>query len=387
MSEKPVESFFHFTESGHSRCLVVDCKSELKSKKPSALLRHIQQRHASKLSEVETSNITRSSLPYLRLSTIYTCVKHVTVCGRPLEAIYDESFQEFLADRLKKLRGTSQKLVIDRELVKRYVNDTAEKIRAWIRDEMKNKTVSLMMDIATRHMRSILGISLQTIHNGEICVRTIAMERILSRHTSANLKNLTLNVLDKYEITPHDVMSITTDNGSNMIAMSKEINECVVMDMESIDENDEDDMETMLAACADISLQERILNRAAEELQTIYKPVNFSNTTNIRCGSHTFQLAVNIALTESNCSSIIDKVRELVKELRLQRILYLLETSNTPIPSLDNNTRWFSKYTMVILLCSSFLVISNYIFGKVNLVYTHICSLNALLNAKDLSKY
>ena len=47
------------------------------------------------------------------------------------------------------------------------------------------------------------------------------MREILSRHTGAHLKDLTINVLNEYNLSIKQVHCVTTDNGSSMILAVK----------------------------------------------------------------------------------------------------------------------------------------------------------------------
>lgn len=148
INKKPIESFFDLSTIQLADCLETDCKSKLRSQKNSALVRHFKQLQPSKLKEVFFSN--KENLAWLRLSTIYACVKHVTTCGRPLTSINDDSFQEFLQERLEKLNGTQHALTMNVSTLKFFISECADKLRDRIRKEIEDKLVSLMLDVATR---------------------------------------------------------------------------------------------------------------------------------------------------------------------------------------------------------------------------------------------
>lgn len=97
----------------------------------------------------------------------------------------------------------------------------------------------------------------------------------------------------------------------------------------------------------------------ARELYRKHKmrPIDFQRVSSVRCGSHTFHLAVKAALnaskyfTEGNdqepLSNRIDKAREVDKELRNTVFLIELAKRNVSYPVKDNVTRWFSTHVMV----------------------------------------
>lgn len=61
--------------------------------------------------------------------------------------------------------------------------------------------------------------------NDRIVVRTLSMQRLLSRHTGVELKNHLLSTLTKFGIETKQIFAITTDNGSNMLKAISLMNE------------------------------------------------------------------------------------------------------------------------------------------------------------------
>jgi hypothetical protein len=88
-------------------------------------------------------------------------------------------------------------------------------IRDNIKTELKNKLISLKADCCTRLGRSVIGINVQFISDAKIVVRTLAIRRIFVRHT--NLKDLIENVLKEYHLSFLNIITVTTDNGSNFL--------------------------------------------------------------------------------------------------------------------------------------------------------------------------
>lgn len=64
---------------------------------------------------------------------------------------------------------------------------------------------------------------LQIIRNGKILIFTLALKELDVRHTGQNLKLIILKELEKYSIFPKHIYSITSDNGSNLVAAVQSI--------------------------------------------------------------------------------------------------------------------------------------------------------------------
>ncbi len=68
----------------------------------------------------------------------------------------------------------------------------------------------------------MLGLNVPFIQDGRLILRTLGMREIYVRHTGQNLKDTVMEILASYGITRDQILSVTTDNGRNMLtAMSK----------------------------------------------------------------------------------------------------------------------------------------------------------------------
>lgn len=105
--------------------------------------------------------------------------------------------------------------------VRSQITDKANQIKDAITNEVKGKFVGLLLDIASRHNRSILGINIAFWCNGKICIRTIGMQTIKVSQTSRNLFDIIKGVLAKFEINLEQIFAVTTDNGKNLRKLSK----------------------------------------------------------------------------------------------------------------------------------------------------------------------
>lgn len=222
---------------------------------------------------------------------------------------------------------------------------------ARICDEFKNKYYSIMFDSATKYRRAILGTNIQTVQNGKILLRTIGMEQVKTSHTGRNYAEMIKNVLEKYEIDMKKMVAASVDNGSPMIKAVELLDAMASVELTEVsDGSDSDDEDAVDVATywLDPEFQMDLMKQAAEELRSNYKPILYDMIQCIRCAAHTIQLAINAALQNSNCDSLIENSRTLVKKLRLESISRQLEEAGLCVPSLDVVTRWFSLYTMVI---------------------------------------
>lgn len=349
-----VDSFYSIGEK--AKCNIGDCKTELKTKTTSHLIRHIYLMHPTQLKKIDSIPISQLPIAYLRESSLILAVRHVTIHGRPFSSLNDDSFKTLMSERLSRVnRGTErkEKLFITIPVVRKKVNEIAELCKREMMDELKDKPLCFMMDIVSRYYCSLIGVSVQFIDNGVLKVRTIMMEKILKRHTMKNLSEMFVEMLNRYNIPMANVFSLTTDNGSNILATAADLEE-----LATEENNDWTDIEVSISM-AERNDRQEMLAEIARDLYGRHKlrPIDFQQVSSVRCGSHTFHLAVKAGLnaskfsTEMNdqepLSNLINKAREVIKELRNPVFLIELEKKNIRKPVKDNVTRWFSTHVMV----------------------------------------
>ncbi|XP_036321031.1 uncharacterized protein LOC118735414 [Rhagoletis pomonella] len=87
-----------------------------------------------------------------------------------------------------------------------------------LKTTLKNRIISIKIDSAQRLFRNVVCLNAQYLLNGEITIKTLAVNNFREKHTARNLKELILKSLERYDITISQVYSITSDNGSNMVS-------------------------------------------------------------------------------------------------------------------------------------------------------------------------
>lgn len=217
-----------------------------------------------------------------------------------------------------------------------------------------------MVDAATRNGRSMFGINIQYRY---LRLATLAMYELKKAHTAEYLGDVVLNVLNRYGIKLEQILTFTTDNGSNMLAMVKNLEKRIfgAGNAHEIDSVEGDcDIQEEENQDADTEALNILLNTDSEFDQlfdSIYSHLkkNINNRTmflsTIRCAAHTLQLIVWDALEDmdENDREIINLCREAAKFLRLQGSRNKIREASLTctLPPLDCKTRWSSTYLMV----------------------------------------
>lgn len=200
------------------------CKKELNCTSNSNKTSHLSM-HKDVIAQIRFSE---ESIERKRLKLILDCVEMVAVNGRSFTHLFDSALHSMIADKLDELKSAGQQINLnDPGLpeIKECLRKMAEKAKKKIADEIVDRPLSLLCDIVTKRGRSLFGFSLQYIANGKHRIRSIGMVHLTSSHTGQYLASLIANRLSEYGVEKDQLLTVTTDNGANMIKMIKDIRE------------------------------------------------------------------------------------------------------------------------------------------------------------------
>lgn len=246
----------------------------------------------------------------------------MTVNGRALTIFNDSGMRKILVPIQNALRLSGNPVNINSSNIKIHIDHASNFINEQIKKEVKGILVSVKFDTTstTCNKRGFLGINLQYTVNGELKVRTIGVTRTYESNTAEYLVSIINPILAKFDITIQQLYTVTTDNGSNMLASIKRMNKNAAPDMpineelESEEENDESDNEID-------ETRNLVLLRQVMDIYKSNEP-NTNQIFGINCGAHTFQLAVNEAISSNaEASKIIGDSRQIVKKQRNKNVL------------------------------------------------------------------
>lgn len=394
--------FFKY-ENGKYKCEIDNCEKIISGTKGWNLVSHVKNVHeAVFFSEVSKREKNRKYYAIKRLKFIQDCAELVTKNGRPFSLLKDSGLGRIAKETTDLLKTGGCNINLNdgnAPEVKKYVKELAQKVRAQIKEEVVGKYLSVMLDIVSKNNHSILGIHIQFVVNGILEVRCIGMCQLTRRHKAAYILDVLKKCLEDYNINTRQLISVTTDNGSNMLSMVNKLNaeneiftfvdalrddqvpvefevenlsetpetsnqtEYASQDQEFYDDASDEEIQRVLndyeltATEEEIAL-EAILNGEVitgsfyeEELESLAGEISSILITHfgIKCAAHTVQLSVWNALRKSNITSVIALYRVIAKTLKNQKNQYELMEMGIyfKIPRIDCLTRWSSTYTMV----------------------------------------
>lgn len=366
------------------------CNVPINGTKLHNLSLHLRNMHVEKYNE-----ITRQEhISVRRLDLLQNIVEIVSVNGRPFSSIHDSGFQKIIAEKVNSLNEAGYSLHLsDANLptVKNHLNEMADAVRDKIKQEVCGRALSLMIDIGTKNHRSIFGISVQYIVNGKLKIRSLGMTELLKSHTAKYLADVVQDRLKLYGIDLRQILTITTDNGANVLKMVKDIDAILQTRMEEFTNiqaqpsesprkpqnphssaNDESQIDAEIDEIL-LEMDETTDHDALEELfddvelndnESLLTAISIQlvdefglnvlyDITGVNCSAHTLQLAIKDAMKRigRNYSNIIRLCRNAAKLLRLksQQEIYTAETDaeKYKVPRLDVETRWGYTYLMV----------------------------------------
>lgn len=338
----------HFDEVKNStdskvgvKCRIPECGSVLTYVTTFNMERHLISKHEKLATEIGLINeVPRKLLKLVVLvdmqEFLQNCVEIVTVCHLPFNIYAKKSFRGLIdpiASKLPIPALTPSNVSILCGSVERIFVDL-------IKNEVKGNPVSLKLDLATRHGRSVIGVNLQLIRKGQLTIRTLGLIETTDRHTAKYIEKEVLQLLDKFAIKITQLYSTTTDAGSNVLKFVKlMING---QEMEFYQEGNEEVNVTDEAGQEDIAsdeIPEDIPDELLTELDSILRSV--------KCGAHALNLVVVEATSGDDSKAIIAQVRELIKILRCEPYKQSFKANKKRLPFLDCTTRWGFTYLMI----------------------------------------
>lgn len=340
----------------------------------SSAIRHLRKHHnefyqniqCGKIGEKMEKNKSQFSF-HIRVKVnpdeiLDACAELITVHGLPLCAVEYPAFKRILNPYVLALRTKGVELVINQRSIKIHIKARKEEINKVIKTETKKKMVSMMIDIATRYNRSVLGVSISYIHDGQICVRTIGLHVLKASHTGKYIRDLLKQILLNYDISLAQVASITSDNGKNMIKAIALLDAYYQTQKTTSNQNpsnhipestnemtggdDDDDDEDEYHIDADI-FDDEYYRDLLEEVRTQFEGSS-DFIQSVSCGAHCIHLVVSHAIEKSpETTRIIEECRTLAKLLRKPTYRTKLKAADFNMALLDVTTRWNSIYSMV----------------------------------------
>lgn len=369
------------------KCLIPKCMRVYKSAQVSVRKRHLEECHPIVMQEIVKSVTEKLTLAdsdsedetYIRVRisakcVINACVEMVAKNGLPFSTMNGSGFLKILNPVLEGLGKSNKNISVNRNNIRNHLKDRADDAIQKIKRETSGRYVSIMMDIATRQSRSILGISAQYMLNDKIMIRTLAMDRLTSRNTAIALKDRVLSVLKKYDIAIDQIIAITTDNGSNMIKATELINDlnptessekitnvlqllddtlATIVDDENENdaaENDfidDDEINDILQPTEETIIE---MKNTIEDIISGSSVLTFTNA--VSCAAHTLQLGTGDAFNDESFAegkALIQKCIKLVGTLRTKNVLAVIDREKFLRPVKHVPTRWNSVDNMVCI--------------------------------------
>lgn len=368
----------HFTQENNSDqyscdiCADIGLIKIVSGKQPSNLTKHLQNQHQDVyITEIAPQMQLRFAMK--RLKKIQSFCEIITVDGRPFACLSGTGFLHSQEDDLNEIANAGFGIHLDEKCreIKSYIMEAAVEIRKYIRTDLKDRFVSLMLDIATKNRRSVLGITVRFINDDKIVMRTLGHIVLKKSHKARYIVDTLLNCLNEFDVPADRVRTITTDNAANMIAMIYQFDEYVQMNFDDVEEEDSDDdmdlpqfdndeplsdaqieeicqvigdREALNSILDDTENYNDLLAEVIGELDKITQCV-----ATIRCGSHTVQLMTRDALKNSGFNKLLSVCKYVVKKLRLDSFKEKAKEANITYkyPRLSCATRWDSDLYMV----------------------------------------
>lgn len=340
-------------------CKIQDCKKFYRDK--SGAIRHIHTHHK-EYYDVISDNRKRNDKSVIQTNLIdikasidpeiiwNACAELICVNSLPLAFVEFPSMKKLLAPYIIGLKRSGHNLAINSKNIKKRIHCMSDKITSKIREDVKGKMVAVMADIGSRYSRSILGVSIRYMNERKLKVQTIGMHVLKYAHTAEYIADKIKNNLSEFGIQLHQTVSVTTDNGKNMVK-SVSVLDSVYQESKEVDTDDENSDE---ASDIDEHIDSEIFddvyygNLLSEMRSTFSDTFHTDIIHGICCAAHCIHLVVTQAIEKSpQTKFLVDRARRLAKTLRTPRVRSMIIARGMNMALLDVVTRWNSIFVMV----------------------------------------
>ena len=215
--------------------------------------------------------------------------------------------------------------------MRKMVIDEAEGIKEKVKKDIAGKFVYLKFDCATWIRTNYLAINVRYLDTNGPVTKTLAVIDTRSRHSSAAIKQMVDETIDRFDIKPNHVICAITDNAANMVKAVR----LMSLEVKAADEAGEEE--------EDEGQEDGDFDEGTLDLGVLVP----HRVEHMRCAVHILQLTVQDSLKDRNINNVISKVRAVAVEARTPIIEEELRSMAGKGAVLSADTRWGSQYVMI----------------------------------------
>lgn len=165
----------------------------------------------------------KDHLAVKRLKLLQNAVEIVSKNGLPFNFLLSSGYQNGIQNKVRKLNQAGYSINLSNSnLTDMKQHVMAQKARQEIREKVRNKHLSVLLDIATNN-RSILGVSVQLRLKGKFTLYSFGIVELHAAHTATYLAKVCIGRLNFDEVNMRKVVSVTRDNGANVSKMVRDM--------------------------------------------------------------------------------------------------------------------------------------------------------------------
>lgn len=236
--EHPVQDYFTFDkESNKSTCNIVNCTFSATGRHSHNLTRHIQRHHLTQSVELaaaikEFSHRCKRACKTPANENVTVRINRkefqngilelVNINGRPFSITNDSGMLKVISPILAAFKSINEPVSISREALQKQSLQKCENLTKCISEEMKDKVFSICIDMGSTHdSRSVMAVNAQYYYRKKLVSRCLTMHVHRKTSSAVRLAIVIWNVLKKFKLDIRKMISITTDNGANVLKCVK----------------------------------------------------------------------------------------------------------------------------------------------------------------------
>lgn len=191
--------------NGRYKCNVAGCTSNLSDK--SSSIRHLKRVHPELTEAIDANKKQQISPDSIEIRTkvnpskIWNAVAQMIIFGAiPFAILLSKGFRYLIEPFAVAFRNVGLNFPMNALHLQNFIGEKVVELKKIISNEAKNNMICLLLDIASRFNRSILGVNIVYWFDGKKRTRTIGMHTLKVSQTGRNLFDIIKSMLSEFDI-------------------------------------------------------------------------------------------------------------------------------------------------------------------------------------------
>ncbi len=187
-----------------------------------------------KLNILEKTEMTTFITLSTTLANFNDSLSQMLTAGLSFKICENQGFKNLLEPYAKQFNIT-----LNRNYLIKVLEDSVKSLKYYIISKISNTYFSLKLDGSTQFRKQYIAVNLQFVENNTVSIYNLSTIQLTNKATGEYLASIIKQVINDFNLSSSYCMSVTVDNGRNMLSCIKNLNDLLSSEFESDDENNE----------------------------------------------------------------------------------------------------------------------------------------------------